>query len=138
VELNKSLLNFKSEIMQHTSICKGLLAILLCFFFAAPTAFSQKPPKKAELKIQVSGNCGMCEKRINEALDLPGVIFSGWDRVSKTATIVYKPRKISEQQLHEKIAAVGHDTDKMKADTAVYKKLPGCCLYRDNANTHWD
>ncbi len=124
--------------MKNTINFKGLLALLFILFFSIQSGVAQKPPKKAEAKIQVSGNCGMCEKRINAALDVPGVIFSSWDRVSKTATIVYKPRKISEQKLHELIAAVGHDTDKVKADTAVYSKLPGCCLYRDNANTHWD
>lgn len=124
--------------MKKSIVIKGLLASILFLFLATSSVFAQKPPKKAEIKIQVSGNCGMCEKRINNALDVPGVIFSSWNRVSKTATIAYKPRKISEQKLHDLIAAVGHDTDKIKADTAVYKKLPGCCLYRDNANTHWD
>lgn len=124
--------------MKNSIIVKGLMAILFILFFTVQATQAQKPPKKAEAKIQVSGNCGMCEKRINNALDVPGVVFSSWDRVSKTATIAYKPRKITEQKLHELIAAVGHDTDKVKADTAVYKKLPGCCLYRDNANTHWD
>lgn len=124
--------------MKNSIAIKGLLATLFFLFLAAAPVLAQKSPKKAEAKIQVSGNCGMCEKRINAALDVPGVMFSSWDRVSKTATVAYKPRKISEQKLHELIAGVGHDTDKAKADTAVYKKLPGCCLYRDNANTHWD
>lgn len=124
--------------MKNAIAIKGLLATLFFLVLAAAPVLAQKAPKKAEAKIQVSGNCGMCEKRINAALDVPGVIFSSWDRVSKTATVAYKPRKISEQKLHELIASVGHDTDKVKADTAVYKKLPGCCLYRDNANTHWD
>lgn len=124
--------------MKNSIVIKGLLATLFLCVFASVAVMAQKPPKKAEVKIQVSGNCGMCEKRINTALDVPGVIFSSWDRVSKTATIAYKPRKITEQKLHELIAAAGHDTDKAKADTAVYQKLPGCCLYRDNANTHWD
>jgi copper chaperone CopZ len=124
--------------MKKSIVIKGLLASIFFLFLANSSVFAQKPPKKAEVKIQVSGNCGMCERRINNALDVPGVIFSSWDRVSKTATIAYKPRKISEQKLHELIAAAGHDTDKVKADTSVYSKLPGCCLYRENPNTHWD
>lgn len=124
--------------MKNLQIAIGFFATLLAIALITSSAIAQKAPKKAEAKIQVSGNCGMCEKRINDALDVSGVIFSSWDRISKTATIVYKPRKISEQRLHELIAAAGHDTEKAKADTAIYKKLPGCCLYRDNANTHWD
>lgn len=122
--------------MKNSIVIKGLLASIFFLFLANSSVFAQKPPKKAEIKIQVSGNCGMCERRINNALDVPGVIFSSWDRVSKTATIAYKPRKISEQKLHELISAAGHDTNTLKADTAVYSKLPGCCLYRENANTH--
>jgi copper chaperone CopZ len=124
--------------MKNSLFIKGLLASIFFLFLANSSVFAQKPPKKAEIKIQVSGNCGMCERRINNALDVPGVIFSSWDRVSKTATIAYKPRKISEQKLHELIAAAGHDTDKVKSDTSVYSKLPGCCLYREHPNTHWD
>jgi hypothetical protein len=30
------------------------------------------------------------------------------------------------------IAAVGHDTDKVKAKDEVYADLPFCCLYRDH------
>lgn len=97
---------------------------------------AQKPPKKATVEITVSGNCGMCERRINTALDTKGIMASSWDRHTKKAEIVYNPRKISENEIHELIAGVGHDTEKLKAKKEVYEKLPGCCQYRDNANTH--
>ncbi|MFA6854485.1 MAG: copper chaperone, partial [Bacteroidales bacterium] len=29
------------------------------------------------------------------------------------------------------LAAVGHDTDKYKADQATYDALPSCCKYRE-------
>lgn len=99
---------------------------------------AQKPPKKAEIKFTVYGNCGMCEKRIEKALDVKGISFSDWDRNTKEVYIKYNPRIVSEDELHKLIAAVGHDTDKAKADTTVYSKLPGCCLYRENPNTHSD
>jgi hypothetical protein len=99
---------------------------------------AQKPPKKAEVKFTVYGNCGMCEKRIESALDVKGISFSDWDRNTKEVYIKYNPRVVSEDELHKLIAGVGHDTNKTKADTTVYSKLPGCCLYRENPNTHSD
>jgi hypothetical protein len=115
----------------------GLLATAF-FFVSNPEAAAQKAPKKASLNIEISGNCGMCERRINNALDVPGVLVSSWDRYTKKAEIIYNPRKISEEKIHELIAGAGHDTNKEKAKTEVYTKLPGCCLYRENNNPHED
>ncbi len=117
---------------QHILVTLGLLLTI------SWAASAQKPPKKAEVKFIVYGNCGMCEKRIEKALDVKGISFSDWDRYTKEVYIKYNPRILSEEELHKLIAAVGHDTDKAKADTAVYSKLPGCCLYRENPNTHSD
>lgn len=115
----------------------SIITLIIAFFiFNSSTAMAQKPPKKATLNIEVSGNCGMCERRINNALDVKGVLVSSWDRYTKKAEVVYNPRKISEQELHDLIAAAGHDTEKVKADSTAYVKLPGCCLYRDGDNTH--
>lgn len=117
----------------------SIIALTISFLiFNCNTAAAQKPPKKATLKTEVSGVCGMCERRINNALDVKGVIFSSWDRNTQQAEIVYNPRKISEQELHELIAAAGHDTEQVKADSAVYANLPGCCLYKDGVKVHTD
>jgi len=114
------------------------LAAFALFFFSNEPASAQKPPKKATLNIEISGNCGMCERRINNALDVPGVQASSWDRYTKKAEIIYNPRKISETEIHGLIAGVGHDTNETKAKVEVYSKLPGCCLYRENNNPHED
>lgn len=117
----------------------SIITLTIAFFiFNHSTATAQKPPKKATLNIEVSGVCGMCERRINNVLDVKGVLFSSWDRNTQQAEIIYNPRKITEQEVHELIAAVGHDTEKVKADSTVYAKLPGCCLYRDGVKVHTD
>lgn len=119
----------------------SFLTLILTFIISF-VAFGQekknKLPKKAEVNITVYGNCGMCENRIEKALDVKGVHFADWDRYTKTLLVRYNPRQISEDELHKLVAGVGHDTEKVKADTAVYQKLPGCCLYRENPNTHSD
>jgi hypothetical protein len=39
-------------------------------------------------------------------------------------------------EIHEKIAALGHSTDKVEATDSSYQTLPGCCKYRDGVNSH--
>lgn len=98
--------------------------------FVAPSSFGQG--KNVTASIKVYGNCGMCKERIETALDNPGIKMAKWDTKTKNLEVVYNSKKISEQKIHELIAAVGHDTDKVKADNEVYAKLPFCCLYRDH------
>lgn len=79
--------------------------------------------------VKVSGNCGMCEKRIENAMKMPGVTSADWDVKSKMLTVSYAADQISLDDIQRKIAEVGHDTPKFKATEAVYSKLPGCCKY---------
>ena len=85
---------------------------------------------KAEIEFQVSGVCGMCETRIEKALDVPGVIMAEWDVETKKAKVAYKTEVISEEQIHQLIANVGHDTEKIKATDEAYANVHGCCKYR--------
>lgn len=77
---------------------------------------------------KVYGNCGMCQKRIEKAVKLEGVSAAAWDVDSKIMTITYDQSKVTLDDIQKKIAAVGHDTDKFRAEDKVYDKLPGCCL----------
>lgn len=88
--------------------------------------------KTTKSTIKVFGNCGMCKERIETALDKGGVKLANWDSKTKNLEVVYNPKKITEMQIHELIAGVGHDTEKVKAKDDVYADLPFCCLYRDH------
>lgn len=79
---------------------------------------------------KVYGNCTMCESRIEKAVkSLNGVSSADWSTESKMLTVKFDANKVSLDAIHKKIAAVGHDTDRMKATANVYEKLPGCCHY---------
>jgi periplasmic mercuric ion binding protein len=110
----------------------NILSIILFIVtvFAAPPVLAQDKVVKANIKVY--GNCGMCKERIETALDKSGVKMSAWDIKSKNLEVVYNSKKITELQIHQLIANVGHDTDKVKAKDEVYSKLPFCCLYRDH------
>lgn len=78
---------------------------------------------------QVNGVCGTCKKKIETSLRIKGVKKVNWDLKSHDLTITYSPDKISIDEIHQRIAAVGYDTDKVKASDAAYNKLDECCKY---------
>ena len=95
--------------------------------------FAQTPAKSIASKtetIKVSGNCGMCKDRIEASAKVNGVTKAEWDKSTKILTLVYNPSVVKSDDIQKKIAGVGHDTEKYKADTKTYNSLPGCCKYR--------
>jgi len=78
---------------------------------------------------KVSGECGMCKKKIESSLRIKGVTKVNWDLDSKMITVTYNSDKITIDEIHERIAAVGYDTEKVKAKDEEYAKLDACCKY---------
>lgn len=96
------------------------------------TAAANGQSKNVKATIKVYGNCTMCKQRIETALDTKGVKQANWDPKTKELQVVYVAGKISEMEIHQIVASVGHDTDKVKATDETYAELPFCCLYRDH------
>lgn len=97
------------------------------------SASSDKSSAAKTATFRVAGNCTMCEARIEKAAKaLEGVSAADWNVESKMLTVKFDEKKTSLNDIHKKIAAVGHDTDKVKAQDKAYEQLPGCCLYRKN------
>ena len=80
--------------------------------------------------LKVSGNCDMCKARIEKAAKIDGVSKAEWDKKSKVLSVTYDPAKTNIDQVGKKVAAAGHDTEKVKADDKAYSSLPSCCKYR--------
>jgi len=110
---------------------KRLFLISMIFFAGITTQAQEKQPRKsAEYTISVSGNCGMCKKRIEKAAySVKGVKSANWHSDHKDAHIVIDERKTSIEEVHKAIAKAGHDTDKVKSDDQTYQKLHHCCQY---------
>ena len=107
----------------------NLLIIIFLFAYFSVPVFGQS--KIVTANIKVYGNCTMCKKRIETALDHKGIKQAVWNTKTKNLAVVFNSSKITEQQIHEIVAAAGHDTDKVKATDDAYATLPFCCLYRD-------
>jgi copper chaperone CopZ len=108
------------------------IAIFLVTLVITAGAHAQSASKSASKTetVKVYGNCGMCKERIEKAAKLDGVTSAEWNKDSKMLTLVYNPSKVKSDDVLKKIAAVGHDSDKFKADDKVYNALHSCCKYR--------
>ena len=104
-----------------------VLSMAALFMMGAVTVFAANKTEKIEVK----GNCGMCEKRIKKAaLGVAGVSKADWNKDTKQLEVIFDDSKTDLDKVEVAIAKVGHDTPKHKASDAVYKALPDCCLYR--------
>lgn len=78
---------------------------------------------------KVWGNCEMCKETIEKSLAIDGIIKSDWNTDSKLMTVSYDEKKINLDQIQQKIASVGYDTEKFKGDDTAYNSLHECCQY---------
>ncbi len=82
--------------------------------------------------IKVSGTCSMDKRRIETAAySVDGVKSAYWDEYTQVLTLQYSVfKKDAAENVQKKIASVGNDTEKYRADDTVYQKLPDCCHYQ--------
>ena len=82
--------------------------------------------------IFVDGVCGMCEKRIeSNCLATKGIKLADWNKENRMLKVIFNEKKISLEQIHKKIASIGHDTKLETAPDEAYNNLFMCCKYRD-------
>jgi mercuric ion binding protein len=108
---------------------KSLIIVFLSIF-----AFGAKAQEKSldTATFKVEGICEMCKERIENAAYIKGVKKVDWDKETKMITIVYKPGKVTVQQVADSIAKAGHDNEYAKAEMSDYDKVHGCCKYRED------
>ena len=109
------------------NVIKNIFAILLVSITFSGIAQTSK--KYTEINFRVEGNCGMCEKRIENALDIKGVKLADWNVKTKNCRVVFKNTVITEEEIHKIIAKEGHTTEMVKATKEDYDNLHGCCKY---------
>ena len=82
------------------------------------------------LSFGVRGNCGMCKKTIENAVNnVEGVTSANWNVDKKKIDVSFDETKTDLMSIHNAIAASGYDTEKVLGDKEAYKNLPGCCQY---------
>ncbi|WP_422360547.1 heavy-metal-associated domain-containing protein [Reichenbachiella sp.] len=115
---------------------KNIISILILMVLPVLANAQKKDKSIATCEFTVQGVCKMCKERIEEAALIKGVKMTEWDKTTGVFKAVYRKDKISEMEIHEAIAAVGHTTDQVTATDEAYGKLPDCCQYNDGVNKH--
>jgi len=111
-----------------------LMAVCLVLF-AVSTGTAQDK-KLTTTEFTVSGNCGMCKKTIESSLKgKPGISAADWNTSTKLIKVSYDPSVVSEEQIQQKIADVGYDTQMKRASDKSYNSLMGCCKYKRTLHT---
>lgn len=109
---------------------KKLIFILMVSLIGISVQAQEKKNKNAKHDIEVNGNCEMCKKRIEKAaLSVKGVKSAVWHADHHDLHLIIDESKCSLEQVHEAVAKVGHDTDKVKASDEAYDNLHGCCKF---------
>ncbi len=91
--------------------------------------WANAPQHVETITFKVWGNCEMCKARIENALKIKGVKKGEWNVDTKIASVTFDIHTIKSDAIHKAIAAVGYDTEQVRAQDKMYKKLPGCCQY---------
>ncbi len=106
---------------------KSVVVIFIVLFTTHLCAAQSKNLKIIDAKVY--GNCGMCKKTIENAGNVKGISKTEWDTETAMAKITIDSTKTSVDEVLQRIASVGYDSDKFRAPDAVYDNLHGCCQY---------
>ncbi len=120
---------------------KTLKMFLFTLVFAS-ISFAGFSQEKTET-IKVSGECGMCQKKIEKAAKEAGASFASWSSETKVLDLKYDAKKTDRTKIQQAVARAGYDTQDVKATDEAYDNLHSCCKYErtsasdnNNAKAH--
>lgn len=103
-----------------------------CCLYDRTETVSNYETVQAPQAFYVKGNCGMCKTRIEKAAKEAGASEANWIAEEQKLHLNFDASKTDADKILKKVAEVGHDNEKYKADDSVFSKLPGCCIYDRN------
>ena len=104
--------------------------IIVLFLLLGASGFAQN--KNAKATVMVDGVCLMCKERIEKAsIKTKGVKSAVWNVETHELKLIFDERKTDLKTIQNNVAAVGHDTETVKATDEAYNKIHNCCKYRD-------
>jgi hypothetical protein len=101
-------------------------SVLILLVSVTTYGFAQKTKTET---LKVSGECGMCKKKIEKAAKDAGATYASWSAESKELTVKYNSLSTNSAKIQKKIAGAGYDTPDFKATDEAYNKLEACCQY---------
>ncbi len=111
-----------------------LSLVIMAVFSAKSSNFESKTggqnlPNAATATFAVSGNCGMCKKSIETAVNKKGVAAGSWNVDTKVLSLTYNSKKTTPEEILKRVAYAGYDNPKFLAPDEAYAKLHECCQY---------
>ena len=112
---------------------KSILIVLLMITGATLTARadideSAKKKSRTDTIAVPEMQCGMCEERIETALEkMKGVTSATADAEANHVIVRYNPSTTTRAKLEKAIANVGYDAGSHETTAAAQAKLHGCC-----------
>lgn len=106
-----------------------IAATVVATILFSNAALAQNVANAKTETVRIYGNCGMCEKTVENAAAQKGSVKADWNEVSKLAQITFDSTKTALDDVLKRIAAAGYDSDLFRATDEVYNKLYGCCQY---------
>ena len=103
-----------------------IFSVITLFMAFANLAVAQK--SKTET-FKVSGECGMCKKKIEKSAKEAGATVAVWNQQTKLLTVSYNVTGSSVPAIQKQIANAGYDTPGYKATDEAYNNLDECCQY---------
>jgi periplasmic mercuric ion binding protein len=103
-----------------------IFSLFLLFLTIADSSFGQKIRTET---FPVSGECGMCKKKIEKAAKEAGASSAIWDQQTKLLKVTYNAVGVNLSSVQQKIAGVGYDTPLYRATDEAYHSLSQCCQY---------
>lgn len=79
--------------------------------------------------VKISGNCGMCEEKIEKAGSIKKIAKVDWNKDTGMAMLTYNSKKTNQDEILKRIALAGYDSEKFLAPDSAYNNLHGCCQY---------
>lgn len=112
-------------------IVKVIVAVALLGFLDS-SAKAQDAKEVITDTLQVSGICGMCEERIENAALIKGVKKAEWSVDQQSLVVVYRTDKTSMEAIARAVADAGHDNGLVTCTDEEYEKVHNCCKYRES------
>lgn len=107
---------------------KNLVRFITVLLVLAALPSLAQTRKLDTITIKTSAECEQCKKSIEKALVFEkGVKSAKLNVETKEVEVVYKPSKITPDQIRQAISNAGYDADDKKANNKAYQKLEECC-----------
>jgi copper chaperone CopZ len=111
------------------------ISLSLLLFLSLGKTIQAQDKEVVSDTIAVMGICDMCKERIENAALIKGVKKVEWSSETESLIVIYRPDKVSIEQIAWEITEAGHDNQYYICTDEQYDKIHNCCRYREQ-NAH--